>query len=231
MRVAGLGRVLIALSIGSISVAPSANAQDLAGEWRGSVTCNGLYNEISPWPLTITLSPTGGSTYALSASFLNANVTGTVDGSEVFWSGGSFFNTLTATGKVNNHHMSGQYSQSMGSTCIWSASKVIGNDFALTVTPAERRTDRMGVDCEVRKQTLATELGEAAEKMAELSRLPANCELVRTNLARSVNGYGKSIVAMSRFHSQCNSVEAAEFKEQGERFYTSGWEIMASCTQ
>jgi hypothetical protein len=231
MRVARLAHVLIALLIGSASVAPSANAQDLAGEWRGSVTCNGLYNEVSPWPLKITLSPTGVSTYALHASFLNASATGTVDGSEVSWSGGSFFNTLTATGNVNNHHMSGQYSQSMGSTCIWSASKVIGNEFALTITPAERQKDRMGVDCEVRKQMLAAELGEATEKMSELSRLPANCEFARTNLARSVNGYGKSIVTMSRYHSTCSSIEAAEFREQGERFYTSGWEIMASCTQ
>jgi hypothetical protein len=228
MRVVKLAYALAATLV--VAFAPaSATAQTLAGEWRGSVTCNGLYNEASPSSLKITLSPTGGSSYALTASFQNTTAAGTVDGSQVSWSGGSFFNALTATGNVNKDRMSGEYSQSMGPTCIWQASKVSENEF--TATSAERPTDGMGVDCGVRKEMLATELKKATDKMAELDRLPANCELNRTNLARTVNGYGESIVTMSRYLSKCNMVEAAEFTKRGEWFYTAGSELITSCTQ
>jgi hypothetical protein len=233
MRAARLGHVLIASLIASICVAPSANAQTLAGEWQGSVTCDGLYNEASQSPLKITLSPTGGSSYALTASFLNATATGTVYGSEVSWSGGNFFNALTATGSVNNDRMSGEYSQSIGPTCIWHASKLSENDFTTTVasTSAEQPTDAMGVDCGVRKEMLATKLRQATDEMDELARLPANCEPNRTNLARTVNGYGESIVIMSRYLSKCNMVEAAKFKKRGEWFYTASSELITSCMQ
>lgn len=235
MRAARLDHVLISLLIASIFVTPSAYAQTLAGEWQGSVTCDGLYNEGSSSPLTITLSPTSGSNYALTASFLNATATGTVDGSEVSWSGGNFLNALTATGNVNKDRMSGEYSQSMGPTCVWQASKISGSDFTTTITstPAstQRLTDGMGVDCGAREEMLATELRKATDKMAELNRLPANCELNRTNLARTVNGYGQSIVTMSHYLSKCNTVEAAEFTKRGEWFYTAGSELITSCMQ
>lgn len=233
MRAATLGHVLIAPLIALISVAASANAQTLAGEWQGSVTCDGLYNEASSSPLKITLSPAGGSSYALTASFQNTTATGTVDGSEVSWGGGNFFNALTATGNVNKDRMSGQYSRSMGPTCVWQASKISGSDLTTTIsqTSAERSIDGMGVDCRVREEMLATKLRQAADEMAELERLPANCELNRTKLARTVNGYGESIVTMSRYLSQCNMVEAAEFTKRGEGFYAASWELIASCMQ
>ena len=234
MRVAELAHAHASTLMVLVFAPMSANAQTLAGEWQGSVTCDGLYNEASSSPLKITLSPTGGSSYALTASFQNTTATGTVDGSEVSWGGGNFFNTLTAAGNVNKDRMSGQYSQSMGPTCDWQASKVSGSDFTATITAAisaERSTDGMGVDCGVRKEMLATALRKATDKMAELDRLPANCEPNRTNLARTVNGYGESIVTMSRYLSQCNMIEAAEFTKRGEGFYAASWELITSCLQ
>lgn len=233
MRAARLDHVLMASLMTSICVAPSANAQTLAGEWQGSVTCDGLYNDASQSALRITLSPTGGSSYALTASFLNTTATGTVAGSEVSWRGGNFFNALTATGSVNKDRMSGEYSQSIGPTCIWHASKLSEIDFTTTVTStgAGQPTDAMGVDCGVRQEMLATKLRQATDEMDVLARLPANCELNRTNLARTVNGYGESIVTMSRYLSKCNIVEADKFRKRGEWFYTAGSELMTSCMQ
>ena len=169
MRVAELAHALASTLMVLVFAPMSANAQTLAGEWQGSVTCDGLYNEASSSPLKITLSPTGGSSYALTASFQNTTATGTVDGSEVSWGGGNFFNTLTAAGNVNKDRMSGEYSQSMGPTCIWQASKVSGSDFTTTITSAstQRPTDGMGVDCGVREEMLATELRKATDRMAE----------------------------------------------------------------
>src|SRR2546428_4416387 len=83
-----------------VTSAGVSNAQNLAGTWTGSVTCNGQYIEPQPWPLTLNVTGSAAGQYTIAAHTPNGAGTGTINGTSVSFTLATLLNTARFNGII-----------------------------------------------------------------------------------------------------------------------------------
>jgi hypothetical protein len=205
-------------------------AQELAGQWVGRVTCGGQYAEMPDWKLVLSVSHSGGASYALQASMSNAQGAGSIRGSSVSFSAGNFLNSLTFRGTVSGSRMSGKYTQATGHVCSWNATKVGGIKAPAPIT-REAAKDAMGVPCSTRRQQVMDAQKEADHYAGKLNRHSGKCDLDQQNFSKLLHGAGLRMQDLARYYSTCDPVTSKEFRARADRFVNSGLKAHAHCLQ